>query len=307
MVRSQFSLHYSWSSDRTDIQYAVAEELRAVQQVQGLACVFMFHGDGRVREQALHHLEGPLSTMANVYALCWRLNDWAPQVRLASLSALNRVLPSTPASIIAPALKAILPHVHSWGRWSADGPKQIDAILFRPDVASMFLEEILSTRQSNLGSIFRELSKSPWIDPHIERAFKTAPLPHVRAMALEMLLSGKSRWPIGKLQRVWIDRSMGKYRTDPVFSEREITVEVDAIALISSGATDRSAMVRKRAADGIIALRHNPDMIDELAQLAKSLKNDPNIGVRSRIDFFYEKNYSRAANQRLDQCSMGKI
>lgn len=289
-IRSKFALtFYRRYSHKTGLLQVAAEERIAMQQVSGLASVFMFHGDGRIREEAIHNLHEPMLAPANVYALYWRLNDWAPEVRQASLAAVNRVMPPTEASIIVPALWAILPYAYTWGRWSEEGAKEIDKILTRPDVATVFLDEIKSTRRSHLGLIFRQLSKTPWIDLHVESVFRDAPLPHIRAIALDMLLTCSARWPTGQKRRVWTNRSVGEFRTEPVFAKREITIEVDAIELIAAGAMDRSAMVRRRAVDGLIALRHNPDIIAAMPQIVTHLREDPNIGVRTRIEFLLRK------------------
>jgi hypothetical protein len=48
-------------------------------------------------------------------------------------------------------------------------------------------------------------------------------------------------------------------------------------------------MVRRRAADGLIAMRHTPNMIDAVSRIATNLREDPNIGVRSRIEFLFRK------------------
>ena len=285
-IRSELHLHYRWSSDRGDFLKAARAEIRAVQGRPDLAHIFMFHGDGRVREEAIRNLAGPLQTSANVYALFWRLNDWVPQVRSLSLQAFERVMPITSASVIVPALTAVLPHLNSWGRWSREGPEAVREIMARPDVATQLLEDIRTTRKPRLGQIFRQLSRSSVIDQHIESVFTTAPLPHIRTMALDMLLSKRARWPTGKSKRIWIDRSMGEFRTEAIYDQREILIPVAQIDLIAVGASDRSAMVRRRAADGLIALRNEPDLKEDLGAIATSLKDDPNIGVRNRIEFF---------------------
>lgn len=285
-VRSELHLHYRYSSGGRDILKDAQEEIHAVQEMPDLSHVFMFHGDGRVREEAIRNLAGPLPTPASVYALFWRLNDWVPQVRSLSYGALKRVMPSTSAMVIVPALTAILPHLNSWGRWSSEGPEAVREILGRPDIATRMLENIKMTRQPRLGQIFRELSRNSVIDEHIESVLLTAPLPHIRAMALDMLLLGTARWPTGKSKRIWIDRSMGEYRTEAIYEHRDISIPVAQIELIAIGALDRSAMVRRRAADGLIALRNDPDLRDDLNAIATSLQDDPNIGVRNRIAFF---------------------
>ncbi|MEP2767429.1 MAG: hypothetical protein ABJU46_18640 [Paracoccaceae bacterium] len=288
-VRSEFHLHHRWPSDRGDIQKAARKEIRAVQEMPELAHVFMFHGDGRIRGEAIRNLAGPLQTPANVYALFWRLNDWVPQVRSLSHQAFKRVMPITSASVVVPALTAVLPHLNSWGRWSSEGPEAVRKVMVRPDIAAQILGDLKTTRQPRLGQIFRELSRSSVVDQHIESVFVTAPLPHIRTMALGMLLSGTARWPTGKSKRVWIDRSMGKYRTEAIYDHRKISIPVAPIDLIAVGASDRSAMVRRRAADGLIALRNEPDLKDDLDAIATSLQEDPNIGVRNRIEFFRRK------------------
>ncbi len=288
-VRAELNLFYRWSSDRLDIEKAAREELWAVQNVPNLPFVFMFHGDGRIRQEALRSLEGPLPTPANVYGLFWRLNDWVPQVNQAAYEALERVMPRTSAAVIIPALDAILPHLNSWGRWSREGPEAVHRTLCRPDVSTKLLENIRTTRQPRLGEIFRELCRNDWVDQYISDVFFTAPLPHIRTMALDMLLSQRARWPTGETVRVWTDRSMGMFRTERGFRERELSVAVDLLELLRAGASDRSAMVRRRAADGLIAQRHNLDLKEELDCIAAMLYNDPNIGVRNRIEFFRRK------------------
>ncbi len=288
-IRSNLNLHYRWSSDRDDIGKAAREELWAVQNVPDLPLVFMFHGDGRIRQEALRNLKGPLPTSANVYGLSWRLNDWVPQVNQAAYGAFERTMPQTSAEVIVPALIAILPHINSWGRWPPEGPKAINSLLSRPDVAAKLLGLISTTREPRLGEIFRELSRNDWIDQHIHHVFLTAPLPHIRTMALDILLSQRARWPTGKTVKVWIDRSMGQYRTERVFCERKLSISANKIELLSSGALDNSAMVRRRTADGLIALRHHRDLRDELDSIVGILQNDPNIGVRNRVEFYVRK------------------
>ncbi|MFV1465909.1 hypothetical protein VWY34_15020 [Phaeobacter sp. JH20_02] len=288
-VRAELNLHYRWSSDRGDIGKAAREELWAVQNTPNLPFVFMFHGDGRIRQEALRNLEGPLPTPANVYGLFWRLNDWVPQVNQAAYDAVERVMPRTSADVIIPALTAILPHLNSWGRWSRKGPEAVHRTLSRPDVSAKLLENVRTTRQPRLGEVFRELCRNERIDQHISDVFATAPLPHIRTMALDMLLSQRARWPTGETVRIWTDRSMDEYRTEHVFRERELSVAVDLMDLLRAGASDRSAMVRRRAAEGLIALRHDPDLQQELDCVAAILHNDPNIGVRTRIEFFRRK------------------
>ncbi len=287
-LRRTFSLYHRWSADRTTTQL-LRDEISAAERVVGLARVFMFHGDGRVREVAINHLHGPLIAPASVYALFWRLNDWSPVVRAAALKATKRCLPVTPAVVVAPALKALLPHIASWGRWGQAGPDAVNTLLMRQDVAGALLRDIVETRQSGLGLLLRELCRNPWMDQHLTRIAEEAALPHLRFMAFDALISGTVRWPARERRKIWIDRSLGKYRYAPAFHDRDLTVERDVPALLLTAAQDRSSMVRKRAADGLIALRGRRDLAARLAQIAHALEHDKNIGVQGRMAFLHRK------------------
>lgn len=296
-VRSEFSLYHRRTGVR-EVDALCRKEILAVEQLPGLSRVFMFHGDGRVREAALRNLEGPLISPASAYALFWRLNDWAAQVRNAAQDALQRSMPMTPAIVIIPALRALLPYVASWGRWSHEGQQALDAMLMRQDVVQLLVEEIVTTRRAQLGLQFREICRNPGVDTHLERMLREARLPHIRAMALDVLLSRRAIWPTRERRQVWIDRSMGRYRYEQVFLKRDVTVTADPYALIVTGLKDRAAIVRKCAADGLIALRHDADIGPKLDEIVASLEDDPNAGVRERLDFFRRKRMEESAQIR---------
>lgn len=285
MLRSTLQLYSRWPSDQNYSLKAVRREIQAVREMPNLADVFVFHGDGHVREEAMRNLRGPLMAPVSVYAIFWRMNDWVPEIRNVSFDALNRVLPQTPAPIIVPALFAVLPHMNSWGRWSSEGSEAVRKVLTRPDVFEHVVDNLKMKRQPRLGQIFREISRNAVIDQHIEGIFVNSPLPHIRAIALDMLLSGKAHWPTGEVSRVWIDRSMGKYRLEIVHDQRAISTNIDKVDLIAKAAADSSAMVRRRSVDALIELIQNNECLDELEAIVSSLKGDPNVGVRERLLF----------------------
>lgn len=287
-IRIEFSLYSRWQGER--YQDALRNtEIEAVKQIAGLSSVFIFHGDGRVREAALKHFHEPLASPVSVYGLFWRLNDWAPQVRQATQNTLNRLMPVTSADVIVPALRILLPHVMNWGRWSQEGQETLDVTLMRSDVLEMLIDDIVTTRQAQLGYQFREICRNSAVDQHLERMFYKAQLPHIRAMALDALLSQTVIWPTRERRQVWIDRYMGRYRIEQVFIKRDVTVTIDPYSLIVAGALDRAAIVRKRAASALIAYRNFPEIGSKLDEVAASLENDPSIAVRGRIDFYKRK------------------
>ena len=128
--------------------------------------------------------------------------------------------------------------------------------------------------------------------------FREARLPHIRAMALDALLSKRAIWPARERRQVWIDRSMGRYRYEQIFLKRDVTVATDPYALIVAGFQDRAAMVRKCAADGLIALRHDPEIGPKLDGIVASLEDDPNAGVRERLGFFRRKRMEESAQSQ---------
>lgn len=297
-IRDELSLHQRWQSDR-DTSRLLRQEIAAVEAIPGLAEVFMFHGDGRVRQAAMQHIDGPLMAPACVHALFQRLNDWVPEVRDTAMRAAERCLPATQADVIAPALAALLPHVASWGRWSQSGPEAVDALLMRQDVADRMLRDIVETRQSGLGLLFREICRNPWVDQHLERVFRDARLPHIRAMALDALISGKMRWPTRGVRKVWIDRSMGVFRLEQAYLDRDLTARVDIAECLHRAAQDRASMVRKQVADALIALRNTDVAGDRMEEIAGLLTHDTNPGVRGRMDFLHRKQ-SEDDDQRSD-------
>lgn len=61
------------------------------------------------------------------------------------------------------------------------------------DVDEGLLHERATTHQFGLGRVFWDLYCNSWIDCHFELIAGEAPLPHIRVMALDALLSGQVR------------------------------------------------------------------------------------------------------------------
>jgi hypothetical protein len=287
-LRAELSLHQRQSVDAKTKQI-LHNEISATKRVKDLPLVFMFHGDGRVREEALNHLDGSLITPVNVFAMFSRLNDWSPAVRGAALYAAQRCLPKTPAVVIAPALKVLLPRIASWGRWSNTGREAVNALLMREDVAEILLRDVIGTRQPNLGVLLRSLFCNPSIDQHVVRIALDADLPHLRVLAVDALISQKMWWPTGDQQKVWDNRAFGKYRFEPTYHNRDLSVTVDISDVLRLAASDKANIVRRRAADGLIAFRNHSALDAHLADIALVLKDDKNFGVQERLEFLHRK------------------
>ncbi len=283
--RNRFSLHRRWD----DYGPLLATDLAALKAEPELSLIFLHHGDGRVREAALTQMSGPVRFAASVYALYWRLNDWEPKVRDAAAAAIKRCLPKTPAETLVPAFWTLVLRAGNWGRWTAEGRGAIDALIARADVVDALVREIAVTTRPRSGRILAHLGRNPAVDPHLEAMVRTACLPHIRAMALDSLLAGTVRWQTGEKTKVWTDRTYGKYRLEPVFQERPLTIERDVRGLLETGAGDKAAIVRKRVADGLIRFRKDAALAGLVNRLASRLENDPNSAVRDRIGFLRRK------------------
>lgn len=287
-IRMEFLLYERWSGSLESVEL-YAKEKQALVKIPELAQVFLFHGDGRLREAALNALDGKLASPASVYALFSRLNDWVPEVRQAALLAMKRVLHATLVETVIPAMRVLLRNARTWGRWSKEGREAFNAILMRPDIVDSFVGDLVSNRDPNSGSIFREILRNPYVDHRLAFIFDNAPLPHIRAIALNSSLSRTARWSTGERKRVWHEHVYGRYQMQPVFERRPITVPVDLYLLVEKGVKDRASIVRKCAVDGMIALRHDQDLAPKLDAIAATLKDDSNVGVRERIDFYLRK------------------
>lgn len=263
-----------------------ADAIDALGRIDRLGEVFILHTDGHIREAALRVLTPPVRSPALVFALFSRLNDWAEQNRHAARDAAARCLPDTPAQTIAPALKQVLQVKASWQRWSQAETDLVDGLLCRPDVAATLMEDVITSRAAALGPLLRALLRNPANDNALPHAMRDATLPHIRAMALYALLNGKTRFPTGEFRKI---PHTARYRLDPVYAEREITIEVDILDCLRAGAQDPASIVRKSAADGLIRHRKNPQVTGGLSALYRRLKDDKNVAVRGRMDFLHRK------------------
>jgi hypothetical protein len=72
-----------------------SSELEVLQRTPDLEYLFLFHGDGHLREAALKKMEGGAPNAFCFAAIAWRLNDWVPQVREAARNCALRVFPVT--------------------------------------------------------------------------------------------------------------------------------------------------------------------------------------------------------------------
>jgi len=245
-----------------------------------IARLFVFHRDGFLRERALNQMSEGMQSAFYVTVLAFRLNDWVPQVRAAAARCADRVLPSTNAEIIAQAALFLLGRRFAWGRWG-DEAEALDRALSRVDVADALADVLLDARRGPMGAILKHASRWEAMDRHLYGLAANAFLPSVRAVALQELIEGVARWPVG-WTRQWIDKIYGQFRLVRVYDERPVARSCTLESLVEQGARDRSGAVRKVAATALVNHRATLSNRDAVIDL---LDEDRSAAIRERVDY----------------------
>lgn len=254
------------------------------------AWIFCDDRSGYLREAALRRLQAAPSSPGRLVMLVLRLNDWVPEVRFAALDAARRLLPDTSAEVIAACAGLILRRRFEWTRWSGEA-EPLDEAFGRQDVGEALARRLLQSSEAGVGRMLRDALRLPTIDRHLPELAFHAKAASVRAIALRALTNGRASWPIG-YRREWIDKVYNLSRLVVVLDSRPLP-GVDAASLIRWALDDRSATVRKVAADAL--WEHVAEMPDAEA-MALRLSTDKSAGVRDRANFVL-KRLSQAAER----------
>lgn len=251
----------------------------AMQAFQDAAWILSFDGDGYIRAAALKRLRSPARSVGRFVSIALRLNDWAPEVRAEAVDAARRVWSQTTPEIIAEATPYLLEQRFGWKRW-AEEALCVDDVLGRSDVVVALTALLSKGRSGPLGRTLSQALRFSSYDLGLPNLATKACLPDVRAIAMKTLLSGKAVWPIG-YGWVWTDKSLGKRRRVRLTESRTISISAPS-DLLEIGLADRSALVRKIAADAVIERMHDlPDAVE----IAHRLANDKSAAVRDRADY----------------------
>jgi hypothetical protein len=167
-----------------------------------------------------------------------------------------------------------------WGRWNEES-KVLDRAFERADVLAALAVTLARQPTGSLAKSLRNALRYPAIDPHLAKLASDAVQPSVRAVAYQCLISGKANWVVG-FKWVWIDKVYFARRRVPALETREIRSNQSATDLIREAIRDRSATVRRVAADALIA---NRSLIPNAGSLIAQLANDESPSVRSRADY----------------------
>jgi hypothetical protein len=278
------------TADAPSLQVQLLKYLRGLERVPSdkellaanpnFAWLFLFHPSGYIREAALETIVTPPTSAFFFAALAWRLNDWVRPVRQAAERCAARVLHRTTAEVTANAALYLLDRRLVWGRW-ADEATALDRAFERRDVIEDLTVQLQELSTGPLATCLRHALRYPNIDAHLPRLATTAVQPSVRAVAYGCLISGEATWPVG-LEWMWIDKVYGLRKRIPKLARRNIERVRPAAEFIREAARDKSPLVRRVAADALIAARSQ--LPDEEALIAR-MAQDRSSAIRSRADF----------------------
>ena len=237
------------------------------------------HPDGRIREQALHALPARIPSTLYAILVLLRLNDWAAPVRDAARRRLTAFAAATAPQHLAAALGYILRYWTSWGRMSPASKQDALAVLLSDAVAAQLATALARSPAGPMTTLLSQLGQIAAIDPHLPYLAAQAIQPALRAKAYQSLLSGKATWASGKEQE-WIERRHNLYRWRTHLDSRPLTITVEHNPTLQQAAADRSPIVRRIAADAIIAALPHLGPCEQ--HLAARLAADPNRSVAER-------------------------
>jgi hypothetical protein len=250
----------------------------------GLEYLYIFHSNGYLREAALAKIDGPVESPFFFSSIAYRLNDWVDPVRQAARACAARVFPQTAPAVIAEAAVVLLEHMRHWQRCEMDA-SILEEAFARPDVTQQLAELIMTATTGSPGRVLAQVLRGDRMDEYLLRLSREAVQPTVRALALRTLIQGHASWPQGFTNQ-WIDKSMGLSRRVVTYGERPLHRTVPIEALIAQGVADRSAMVRRIAADSLVQHRKSLSGLDDLVQ---TLVSDKSGSVRERALFILQE------------------
>jgi hypothetical protein len=105
--------------------------------------------------------------------------------------------------------------------------------------------------------------------------------PEFRAVALKAMLNGEFMW-VTHYERQWVDKRYGITRRVPVLARRTIRRPAPVDVLIRQGAADRSPLVRRAAAYGLV--KHAMSLRN-IKPLMTSFDGDKSPSVRWCVEY----------------------
>jgi hypothetical protein len=243
------------------------------------APVLMFNRSGYAREAALKAIKQLPDTPFFLAALVWRLNDWVAPVRHAAAQCANRELPRLSVGTIVGAAPFLLERMPYWRRWSSTPAVVLDT-LARPDCLNELVGKFTTTVEISAAALRYRL-----LDNHLLSMSRTARRPEFRAMMLKVMLDSEVTW-VTRYERQWVDKRYGITRRVPVLGRRSVVRPIPVDTLIRQGAADRSPLVRRGAAHGLVQHATSLGNIEPLVAL---FHNDKSPSVRWDMEYLMRR------------------
>ncbi|HWA89333.1 MAG TPA: hypothetical protein VG889_04820 [Rhizomicrobium sp.] len=260
------------------------DERRLLRETPDLEYIFVFHGDGRLREAALDKIGSMRASPFLIAALAWRLNDWVEPVRAAARACFERNIAKAGPEEIAAAAIVLLDRRVRWRRGGKEA-RTLENALARPDVVAQLAAIFRAARTGPMARLLALAARAPAIDAHLERLAAEAFQPAVRAIAFKFPIAGQAAWPEGFTWQL-TDKYAGCGKWVRRYGERGIAAQRPLEALVADAARDRSAQVRRIAAAALVDHRNTLANLDEILRL---LADDDSRAVRERVDFVRRK------------------
>lgn len=232
------------------------------------------------RLDAVENLVAPERDALRMTALLVRCNDWVEPVRAAARQRVA-ALADQPLPVLSEVLPILLRRVPAWQRGGAEAASLLSR---HPDWHDCLLEFFLTKTSGPLARLLREALADGALDEQLERLANEARSAFVRSVAAEAVLSGQALWMAGR-EWVWIDKSMGERRRRPVWHTRKLAADAETWRrVLQAAGRDRSALVRKIAADALIVQGARSAL-----EMVEILKADKSRAVRDRMEYFERK------------------
>ncbi|MGG6893705.1 hypothetical protein [Rhizobium sp. BR 315] len=255
--------------------------LRLLKKTPGLEFIYIFHGDGYLREASLNKITGGLQSPFLAAAVMWRMNDWVAPVRTAAYFCAQRVFPLTPPDIIARAALDLLRRQRVWERWGEPERSMIGELYARPDVTGELAKLLIQQTTGPTPSTLRHALRMPLLDAHLRDISTKSVNPVVRAIATEALIDRTAKWRSG-FRWDWIDKRYNLKRRIPTYSYRELVCTVSPAEVADRAILDRSPLVRRVVLDSV---GRNSLPIDAGQHYARQVEFDQSAAVREAAAF----------------------
>ncbi len=264
----------------------IDREVAKLDGFPALAMLYLFHSDGRLRQAALHRIAPTTLSPFLFAALTARLNDWARPVRQEAAACMARVVTAETLAAIAPAIPFLCLQTKTWARW-ADERIAYDQIEASPEVAAYMARHLRLSLRGPLPRQCYAMLRHAAFDAHLLGLAHSSATPKVRAIALRALLCQKTSWIIGS-REIWVDKTCGISRSEPVWSHRPITVSVDIAALVQLGAHSPAVAQRRVVAYWLLTTD------DLYPEAVAALSQDPYPSIRNAMEFYQRKRAENA-------------